>query len=140
MFKILGSRKEDPGFHNAVLIVSSSRYWLTVDGDGHQLPPAGIAAVDSKIASSSIVAELVANGSIAVIGDVSRPKKKKKAEADVPSFEVAEVVISSQSEPENLTPEVDTVTNFSKLENETIVAESTEEKEVSSNENIVDPN
>lgn len=144
MFKILSSRQEDPGFENAILMVSKSHYWLTVDSDGNQLPPVGIAAVDSKIASSPIVAKLVANGSVVVQGDTSKPKKKNKAETDTTPLEVVKVVDVPQVELENLVvevePKIDIETNSSKSEIQTIVAESADEKQVSSNKNIVNQN
>lgn len=144
MFKTLGNQQEDPGFEDAVLLSSNSQYWLVIDDNGNQLPPFGVAAVDSGIASSAHVAELLSNGSVALNGDFSKSKKKKKTETDTVVPETAKVATVPQAEPElkasKVESKIDTVANQQKLENDTIVAEPVEEKQVSSNKNIVNPN
>ncbi len=144
MFKILGNRQEAPGFEDPILIVSNSQHCLIVDDDGHQIPPCGIAAVDSEIATSTIVANLVANGSAVLVGDTSKLKKKKKAESDVVVSEIVKPAVVAEVKPETVPakeePKLDTVSNLSKSKDETIVAQSVDEKQVSSNKNIVNPN
>lgn len=144
MFKTLGNQQEDPGFDGAVLLSSNSQYWLVIDDNGNQLPPFGVAAVDSEIASSARVAELLSNGSVALNGDFNKPKKKKKTETDTVIPETVKVATVPQAEPElkasKVESKIDTVANEQKLENNTIVAEPVEEKQVSSNKNIVNPN
>lgn len=144
MFKILSNRQEDSGLEDSSLLMSNSQYWLVIDDGGNQLPPFGIAAVDSEIALSSRVAELVSRGSIAVEGDLSKPKKKKRAEVDVITPEVVKVISTPQAKLEPTAPEIeskiDTATNLPKLKDDTIVAQPLDEKQVSSNKNIVDPN
>lgn len=144
MFKILGSQQEDPSFDDAVLLVSNSQYWLVIDDNGNQLPPFGVAAVDTETASSTHVAELISNGSIVLSGDLGKPKKKKKTETDTVSPEAVKAANTPQAEPEpkasKVESKIDTVANLQKLENDTIVAEPVEEKQVSSNKNIVDQN
>jgi len=144
MFKTLGSQQEDPGFDDAVLLVSNSQYWLVIDDNGNQLPPFGVAAVDSEIASSAHVVELLSNGSVVLNGDLNKPKKKKKTETDTVAPEVVKAATALQAEPElkasKVESKIDTLANLQKLENDTIVAEPVEEKQVSSNKNIVNPN
>ena len=144
MFTILSNRQEDTGLEDSTLLVSNSQYWLVIDDDGNQLPPFGITAVDSEIALSSRVAELVFKGSIAIEGDLNKPKKKKRTEVDVTAPEVVKVISTPQAKLEptalEIKSKIDTATNLQELKDDTIVAQPLDEKQVSSNKNIVDPN
>ena len=149
MFKILKSRQDDPGFDDAVIIVNQSQFWLSLTDDGHQIPPVGIAALDSGLVSSSNrISGLVANNRIVILDSTTdltnKPKKKKRAEIEVLIPEAEYTPVEPLQELDNTPIEInhitDTVVIVSYLENEPLVAESTEEKQVSSNKNIVNQN
>lgn len=151
MFKILSSRRDDPGFENSVIIGNLSQSWLPIDDDGNQLPPVTFAAIDYDTASMSTqIADLVSRGLVVVLGNIeqtpNRSKKKKKAELETVLPQTEPEVVVLQVEPEVVPVEKvldndNIVTNLLELENDALVAQSSDENWVSSNENnIVNPN
>jgi len=134
MFKILRGRSDPAGFDDPVIIVNLSQFWLSVSDDGDQVPPAGVAAIDSATAaSSSKISELVADKLLEVLGErpeqSDKPKKRKKAEA------AAEAPPPSQSEE----PKLATVINFPKIGDDQLVADPPDEKQVLLENNIDNP-
>lgn len=149
MFKILNGRQDDPGFDDAILIINQSQFWLSLTDDGHQIPPAGIAALDSGLVSSSNrISSLVAKKRIVILDSTkyltNKPKKKKRAETEALVPEVEYTPVESLQKLDNIpievNPKTDTVVIVSYLENEPLVAQPSDEERVSSNKNIVNQN
>lgn len=134
MFKILSGRTEPAGFDDSVVIVNLSQFWLSVSADGDQIPPAGLAAMDSaSVAASPKIRELVADNLLEILGGqtgaADRPKKKKRAEA------APEEPLPTQPDEPNL----DTVTISEKIQDTSLVADPVEEKQVLLENNIDNP-
>ena len=94
MFKILTSRQDDPGFGDAILVVNQSQFWISIDEEGNQIPPTGIAVVDAVTASSTRVSRLVEDGLIVVSQNAAKEviadKKKKKQDSPQKNLEPTE--------------------------------------------------
>lgn len=136
MFTILSSRREDPCFGGFTILVNQSEFWLSIDKDGNQIPPRGIAAVDAEIASSPLVSKLVTDGLVVVSGDTEQnvAKDKKSKKQDLPQKNL-ESTKKTSSQPK---PESTIVADVPILENDKLVAQPSDINWVSSNENIVD--
>lgn len=137
MFKILNSRKDDPGFDGAILIVNQSQFWISIDKEGNQIPPVGIMGVDSAIASSDRISRLVDDGLI-VVSQIATPEvivEKKKKKQDLPQKNLESIEKNSPQVKSDST----IVANTPIIESDTLVADAAGINWVSSNENIVDP-